>query len=134
VWLQSCVLTDPIQRRSVALIGSLDSGGDAVSFRPQDPPVPIRVAPIPVPIDVRGAVTPLASSLALPGIHSGSKDERQVVDRVRGEFLEMPGLSPTLPQAARLFAMPADQCHHILSVLVREGFLRCSQDGQYRRN
>ncbi|HET7216584.1 MAG TPA: hypothetical protein VFJ02_00990 [Vicinamibacterales bacterium] len=56
----------------------------------------------------------------------------RVVDRVRGEFREMPGFSPTLAQAARMFAIPTDDCVRVLSLLVREGFLRCAPDGQYR--
>lgn len=56
-----------------------------------------------------------------------------VIDRIRGEYLEMPGLSPTLPQASRLFDMPLDECRRVLHVLQMEGFLRCSPEGQYRR-
>lgn len=70
----------------------------------------------------------------------GTRDQKQVqrpvdprvVDRVRGEFREMPGFSPTLAQAARMFAIPADECVRVLTTLVREGFLRCAPDGQYR--
>jgi hypothetical protein len=58
--------------------------------------------------------------------------DARVVDRVRGEFREMPGFSPTLAQAARLFAIPAEDCARVLTSLVREGFLRCAPDGQYR--
>jgi hypothetical protein len=55
-----------------------------------------------------------------------------VVARVRGEFTEMPGLSPTLAQAARLFGLPAEECRGVLELLLREEFLRCGPDGQYR--
>jgi hypothetical protein len=56
---------------------------------------------------------------------------QQIVARVRGEFLEMPGLSPTLAQAARLFALPATECQQVLGLLLNDGFLRCSPDGHY---
>ena len=55
-----------------------------------------------------------------------------VVNRVRGEFAEMRGFSPTVEQAARLFDLPADECVRVLSNLEREGFLRRTPDGRYR--
>lgn len=55
-----------------------------------------------------------------------------IVDRVRGEFVEMRGFSPTVQQAARLFDLPADQCRDILTSLEREGFLTHTADGRYR--
>ena len=37
-----------------------------------------------------------------------------LVERARGEFLEMPGLRLTIPQAARLWGLDTDSCvpHH----------------------
>jgi hypothetical protein len=58
--------------------------------------------------------------------------DQQLVDRVRGEFIEMPGFSPTLAQASRLFNLTPDECQRVLGLLIREGFLRCGPDGQYR--
>ena len=55
------------------------------------------------------------------------------VDRVRGEFAEMRGFSPTLSQAARLFNLPVDECARVLTTLVREGSLHQDDDGRYRR-
>ena len=52
--------------------------------------------------------------------------------RVRGEYNEMPGLSPTFGQASRLFGLRADECRQVLELLQREEFLRCGPDGQYR--
>lgn len=68
----------------------------------------------------------------LPASHTVRPADPHIVARVRGEFLEMPGFSPTLAQASRLFAIPADNCRLVLGALVREGFLRCCPDGQYR--
>ncbi len=55
-----------------------------------------------------------------------------ISDRVRGEFIEMRGFSPTVEQAARLFHLPTHECQEILGGLVREGFLRRTPDGRYR--
>lgn len=55
-----------------------------------------------------------------------------VVNRVRSEFVEMRGFSPTIEQAARLFNLSADECGRILTHLVKEGFLHCTADGRYR--
>ena len=47
-----------------------------------------------------------------------------VVDRVRGEFVEMPGLELTLPQAVRLWTLGADDCRYVIDALVDAGFLK----------
>ena len=62
-------------------------------------------------------------------------DYRRAIDlatRIRSEFVEMRGFSPTVEQAARLFAIPADECQRILTNLVGDGFLRRTADGRYR--
>jgi hypothetical protein len=43
--------------------------------------------------------------------------------RVSAEFLEMPGLRITLPQAARLFGLDAASCDSVLRTLVDSGVL-----------
>lgn len=42
---------------------------------------------------------------------------------VRAEFMEMPGLKLTLPQAARLFNLDASRCERVLGALVDSGAL-----------
>ena len=42
-----------------------------------------------------------------------------IVQRVRGEYLEMPGLSLTERQAQRLWHLEADACHLLLKALSR---------------
>ena len=54
------------------------------------------------------------------------------IERVRGEFAEMRGFSPTLQQAARLFDLPAEECDRVLGRLVQDGSLRKGEDGRYR--
>lgn len=48
----------------------------------------------------------------------------QLLRRVRGEYLEMPGLSLTMPQAQRLLGLDRDTCAALLGRLVTAGFLR----------
>jgi hypothetical protein len=45
-------------------------------------------------------------------------------DRVRADFMEMPGLELTLPQAVRLWGLGMDDCRCVLDSLVDAGFLR----------
>ena len=54
------------------------------------------------------------------------------IERVRGEFVEMRGFSPTLEQAARLFDLPREECSRVLTSLASEGFIRRTDDGRYR--
>jgi hypothetical protein len=53
--------------------------------------------------------------------------------RVRGEFLEMPGLRLTLGQAARLWHMDAASCAAVLMRLVADRFLMRTRSGAYVR-
>jgi hypothetical protein len=46
-----------------------------------------------------------------------------VVDRVRTDFVEMPELELTLPQAVRLWTLGADDCRYVIDSLVDAGFL-----------
>jgi DNA-binding IclR family transcriptional regulator len=55
-----------------------------------------------------------------------------MIDRVRCEFVEMRGFSPTVEQATRLFQINRDECTRILQGLVEEGFLTQTADGRYR--
>jgi hypothetical protein len=90
---------------------------------------PKAIRPSLSPLDV--ALRPLSiTSLnyrrtAVPALHD-------VADRVRCEFVEMRGFSPTVEQAARLFQLNAEDCRDILKRLVDEGFLRHTPDGRFR--
>jgi hypothetical protein len=46
------------------------------------------------------------------------------VDRVRADFMEMPGLELTLPQAVRLWTIGMDDCRFVIDTLVDVGFLK----------
>ena len=51
------------------------------------------------------------------------------VERIRGEFREMPGLQLTLTQAQRLFGLDAAACRHVIDALVEASFLRWTPSG-----
>jgi hypothetical protein len=55
-----------------------------------------------------------------------------ILRRVRGEFLEMPGLRLTSAQAQRLFGLDCATCAQLLESLVEERFL-CVSGGTYAR-
>jgi hypothetical protein len=56
-----------------------------------------------------------------------------VVERVRGEFNEMPGLRLTPKQAARLLGLEPRTCDEVLDSLVAAAFLRWSAGAVVRR-
>jgi Spy/CpxP family protein refolding chaperone len=56
-----------------------------------------------------------------------------MVQRVRGEYLEMPGLSLTEHQAQRLWHLEPEACRSLFEALVDSGFLRRTPRGGYIR-
>jgi hypothetical protein len=83
----------------------------------------------PSPLDV--APRPL-SITSLNYRRTTAPPRSDVAERVRCEFVEMRGFSPTVEQAARLFQLNAEECREILKRLVEEGFLRYTPDGRFR--
>jgi hypothetical protein len=68
-------------------------------------------------------------SAVRPVVGSEVADDRvmsfaAVVDRVRADFMEMPGLELTMPQAVRLWTIGADDCRFVIDTLVDAGFLK----------
>jgi hypothetical protein len=59
-------------------------------------------------------------------------DDR-MLQRVCGEFLEMPGLRLTCKQAQRLWGLDEATCRELLEYLVDAKFLRPSSPGMYAR-
>jgi hypothetical protein len=55
---------------------------------------------------------------------SGEVALESLLARVRAEYLEMPGLSLTLEQAQRLWAMERGTCEALLQALTDSQFLR----------
>lgn len=56
-----------------------------------------------------------------------------VIRRVQGEFLEMPGLRLTEAQARRLWGLDAASCGVLLGELVDARFLFRTRDGAFMR-
>jgi hypothetical protein len=57
----------------------------------------------------------------------------ELVERVRSEFLEMPGLRLTPAQAARLWGLDAAVCQNVIRTLVASSFLRWTASGMLVR-
>ena len=51
--------------------------------------------------------------------------------RIQGEFLEMPGLRLTQPQACRLWGLDRELCVQLLARLVDARFLMRTRDGSF---
>jgi hypothetical protein len=56
-----------------------------------------------------------------------------VADRVRAEFVEMPGLTLTVRQASRLFGLDQEICRQVVDHLVGADFLRWAGAGVVAR-
>ena len=57
----------------------------------------------------------------------------EVLRRVQGEFLEMPGLRLTGAQARRLWGLDAGVCEALLGLLVDANFLFKTRDGAFMK-
>jgi hypothetical protein len=54
-----------------------------------------------------------------------------LIERIRGEYNEMPGLRLTLAQACRLWQVDAATCELLLDALLTERFLTRTADGAF---
>lgn len=57
----------------------------------------------------------------------------EVLQRIQGEFVEMPGLRLTTAQAQRLWGLDRDVCDALLGALVDARFLSQTRDGAFVR-
>ena len=55
----------------------------------------------------------------------------RLVDRMRAEYLAMPGLKLTPEQARRLWSADADSCNAAFEILLAEGLLHRTGTGKY---
>ena len=58
---------------------------------------------------------------------------RKLVQRIREEFEEAPGLRITLSEAAKFWALDIATCERVLVELLRAGFLARGADDRYRQ-
>jgi len=80
--------------------------------------------------------TMTATSARVSGVDRRTPSDRPMsrdVARIRNEYVEMPGLILTLPQAARLWSLSESRSQLLLSLLVEAGFLICDKKTVYRR-
>jgi len=75
------------------------------------------------------AATPGRPARVLPGSRGGD----DLLARIRGEYLEMPGLALSLDQAQRLWNLPRQECEGLLDALVGSGFLAYKRLGMFVR-
>jgi len=57
----------------------------------------------------------------------------EVLQRIQGEYVEMPGLRLTAAQAQRLWGLERDVCDALLGALVDAKFLSQTRDGAFIR-
>jgi len=58
---------------------------------------------------------------------------RTLLEQVKAEYVEMPGLSVTLQQAQRLWAADQATCEEVFGRLVAEGVLKRTTKGRFVR-
>jgi hypothetical protein len=78
------------------------------------------------------ASTTTTNSQNHPRENGFSPRGQDVLDRVKSEYREMPGLCLTLPQAQRLWSLDKGTCTFVLTSLVAEGYLKASAAGYLR--
>ena len=72
--------------------------------------------------------------MALAGIPRGGQMRiDDVLQRIQGEFVEMPGLRLTAAQAQRLWGLEREVCTALLGALVDAKFLSQTRDGAFIR-
>ena len=78
------------------------------------------------PREGSSAAEKAAGSIPLP-------PNAQLLDQIRGEYLDMPGLKLTLPQAQRLWHLRERECEALLGALIDAKFLWRRSDGRFAR-
>jgi hypothetical protein len=66
-------------------------------------------------------------------MQSARIDQEDAIVRIAVDYIEMPDLIVTAPQARRLWNLPADICDLALESLVARGFLTRTRAGAFLR-
>jgi hypothetical protein len=74
------------------------------------------------------AISPFASATTLR-----APATRRLVQRIREEFEEAPGLQITMEEGVRFWGLDAETCAYVLTQLFEMGFLVRADDGRYRQ-
>jgi hypothetical protein len=69
----------------------------------------------------------------LSGASESKRLLQDALDRIRGEFLEMPGLRLTDRQAQKLLGLDAELCATLIAELMEARFLFRTRDGSFMR-
>lgn len=80
-------------------------------------------------MDTSSAV-PIGAGCSTPADHTTIADW---LCRIRAEYIEVPGLNLTRPQAKRLWGLDDLTCDRVLNALVEGRFLRLTASGTYIR-
>jgi hypothetical protein len=67
-------------------------------------------------------------------VMASQQSHDDVLRRVRGEYIEMPGLRLTTAQAQRLWGLDRASCDALLGALVDAKFLSRTRDGAFVRS
>ena len=57
----------------------------------------------------------------------------RLMEQIQAEYAEMPGLSVTLSQAQRLWAIDRQTCEEVFSGLIRRGVVKLTTKGRFVR-
>ena len=75
----------------------------------------------------------MPSTNAPPELRTRADVLQELTTRVQAEYAEMPGLSLTLAQAQRLWAVDRQTCEKVFMALTARGFLRATTKGSFVR-
>ena len=64
-------------------------------------------------------------------VQTAARDD--LIQRVRSEFLEMPGMQLSVPQACRLWGLDPSTCDTVMEQLVQTKFLYRTRAGGFAR-
>ena len=93
-------------------------------------PWPIAASNVEARENPRDSLHPRSPArVGAPVAHARAMEFHRLVHRVRSEFIEMPGLNLTLPQAARLWGLDHDASRQVIDALVEGAFLRWTPNG-----